>query len=470
MSPESAEIGCSSGESSEDDTNHADMQLRRILFESQHAAHIGSWFWDIAADKIFWSEGVYRIFGIEPSVDPVNKQLHEKYIPIAGMQECNPRFDFEYSISSLEGRSLYIRSQGQTQYGPNGTPSYILGTIQDITENKEMELEIQSIRQSLEQTQSPAHAGSWERDYRTGHVHWSDETYRMYGIEKNSQDETMDLLVAEIKRMEKELIDNTEELTKKNKLIIDFIANMSHEFKTPLTIIMMQFELMKLYLDSPKDLEEMIDAAHQNSLRLLRLVNNILDLSRADAGYLKVSPESMDVVQFLKEICDFVDVYAQSKRIDLRFECALSSKAMQMDAEKLERILLNLLSNAIKYTPEEGRILVRVKFKKLGSVLLIVQDTGVGIPAEKLSTIFDRFAQVDNSLSRQNEGSGIGLALVKSLVDVLGGDISVYSNPGEGSTFAVELPMLEIQQYVMPYQILSSNVKNRVHVELSDIM
>ena len=249
--------------------------------------------------------------------------------------------------------------------------------------------------------------------------------------------------ITEQKNTEAELRLITKDLMTKNKLITDFIANISHELKTPLTIILMQMELMRLYLDDPENLSGMVDAATQNAIRLSRLVGNILDLSRADAGYLERRLDNVDIIGHVRDICESVRIYAQSKSIDLSFESEQPHKIMLVDVEKVERIILNLLSNAIKFTPVGGHIRVSASFRKNGDLVLMVQDTGMGISAEKLRTIFDRFVKVDTSLSRENEGCGIGLALVKSFVEVLDGNISVRSEIGKGSLFQVELPQLD---------------------------
>ncbi len=293
---------------------------------------------------------------------------------------------------------------------------------------------------------------------------WKDTQGNTIGLIGISQD------ITEQKNIEAELRLTTQDLTKKNKLITDFIANISHELKTPLTIILMQMELMRLCLDDPQNLTGMIDAATQNAIRLSRLVGNILDLSRADAGYLEKRLDSVDIVGHIRDICESVRIYAQSKSIELIFESKRSRKIMLIDVEKVERILLNLLSNAIKFTPAGGRIRVCSTFRRRGDLILMVQDTGVGISTEKQKTIFDRFVQVDTSLSRENEGCGIGLALVKSFVEILGGNISVYSELGKGSIFLVELPSLEVDSSQKQYEVIMPNMKNRVEMELSDLL
>ncbi len=303
-----------------------------------------------------------------------------------------------------------------------------------------------------------------DRIFLSAKIPWKDSKGNIVGVIGVSHDITLQ------KNIEFMLRQTTEELTKKNKLITDFITNLSHELRTPLAIIMMQIELIKLSSADPINISRMLEVAWQNSLRLSRIINNILDISRAEGGYLEARLEKADIVDHIRNICGSVSMYAQSKSIELTFDSQLFCKYMQIDVEKVERILLNLLSNAIKYTPEGGNIYVSVRFRKRGDLILIVKDTGVGISSEKIETIFDRFVRVDTSLNRDNEGSGIGLALVKSLIEVLGGSITVRSELGKGSIFIVELPTHNYNRKTNTYKVQSLNLKNRVELELSDLI
>ena len=293
---------------------------------------------------------------------------------------------------------------------------------------------------------------------------WRDPQGRTIGVIGVSQDITLQ------KNTERELRNTTEDLKNKNKLITDFITNLSHELRTPLSIIMMQLELINMYTKRQDGICQMIDIAWQNSLRLSRIVNNILDISRAEGGYLEVRRQYVDIIEHIRSICDSVGVYAQSKAIKVTFDSQLFCKNMLIDIEKVERILLNLLSNAIKYTPEGGEITITVRFRKRGDLILSVRDTGIGIPSEKLESIFDRFVRVDTSLNRENEGSGIGLALIKSLVEVLEGSIAVRSDLDKGSIFIVEIPISRHRKETDSYRVQTLNLNNRIDLELSDIM
>lgn len=177
----------------------------------------------------------------------------------------------------------------------------------------------------------------------------------------------------------------------------------------------------------------------QNTNRQLRLVNNILDITRANAGRITINKKNIDIVFLTKAITESVYEFASKKGVRLTFVSKLAKKIIGIDDEKYERIILNLLSNAIKFTPAGKSIIVNLHSAKT-NICIEVKDNGIGIPRNKIDVIFERFGQVESSLSRQAEGTGIGLSLVKRFVEALGGSVSVKSNLGKGTTFKILLP------------------------------
>ncbi|MGK0468693.1 ATP-binding protein, partial [Clostridium sp.] len=207
-----------------------------------------------------------------------------------------------------------------------------------------------------------------------------------------------------------------EQLVANDKIKTEFLANMSHELRTPLNVICSTIQLLKT-LDGSKQLGDekikyYIKIMNQNSLRLLRLINNIIDTTKLDANYMSLNLKNGDIVYVVEEISQSVAEYIKNNGITLIFDTDVEEKIIAFDEEKIERIMLNLLSNAVKFTKKNGSILVNI-YDKGDFVEISVKDTGIGIPKDKLKFIFERFAQIDKSTSRQNEGSGIGLALVK---------------------------------------------------------
>jgi len=217
-----------------------------------------------------------------------------------------------------------------------------------------------------------------------------------------------------------------------------FYTNITHEFRTPLTVINGMADRLQGQVDFAA--REGLQLIRRNGRQLLGLVNQILDLAKLESGSLPVNLVQGDVVVFLKYLLESFRSLADDKYITLHFTSAPNSFLMDFDAEKLRSIIGNLLHNAIKFTPEKGR--VEVKVAVAGERFRIeVADNGRGIPPGQLDRIFDRFHQVDGSATRSGEGTGIGLTLTRELVKLLGGEISVESAEGRGSTFTVLLPV-----------------------------
>jgi len=223
----------------------------------------------------------------------------------------------------------------------------------------------------------------------------------------------------------------------------EFISFITHELKTPLAVINSAVQAIDFLCSHELSdrTKSFLLKIRQNTFRLIRLANNLLDITRIEAGQAKLNYKNLDIVFLSREITESVRLYAQNKGVNLHFSSTLNRKIIGIDEEKYERILLNLLSNAIKFTPVGKSIYVRLSYKaKQKRICLEVSDEGVGIPEDKQQTIFERFGQVDNHLTRQAEGTGIGLSLVKKLVKILNGEIVLKSNIAEGSSFYVYLP------------------------------
>ncbi|HUZ58359.1 MAG TPA: ATP-binding protein [Hanamia sp.] len=226
-----------------------------------------------------------------------------------------------------------------------------------------------------------------------------------------------------------------------------FFANISHEFRTPLTLIIGPIEDL-LHDKNAQKFREPLQYIHRNSKRLLQLINQLLDLSKLDAGNYRVDTTRDDIIPFVKQIVHSFSSMAQRKNIlletevDPRLKNNLRNDVLNFyfDEDIFEKILYNLLSNAFKFTPEGGSIIVSICLSEKNLLELKVEDTGAGIPSEKIPFIFDRFYQADDSHKRQYGGSGIGLALVKELVELHHGNITVESNTKNGTTFSCYFP------------------------------
>ncbi|WP_053955492.1 PAS domain-containing sensor histidine kinase [Inediibacterium massiliense] len=255
----------------------------------------------------------------------------------------------------------------------------------------------------------------------------------------------------------------------------EFFANISHELRTPLNVILGVIQLLEFYNDSLKDeksekkVNKYIKVMKQNCNRLLRLVNNLIDITKIDAGFLELHLKNVEVINILEEITLSVADYVENKGIALEFDTAVEEKVMACDPDKLERILLNLLSNAVKFTDQGGKISVNIE-DHVKSLCIKVKDTGIGIPEEECNKIFERFRQVDQSLTRNREGSGIGLSLVKSLVEMHHGTIQLKSKWQKGSEFIINIPITLVKEKdSCDHEYVDWECKERIHIEFSDI-
>ncbi|GAA4405449.1 two-component regulator propeller domain-containing protein [Nibrella viscosa] len=219
-----------------------------------------------------------------------------------------------------------------------------------------------------------------------------------------------------------------------------FFTNISHEFRTPLTLILGPVEeAIQEYVHDTR-----FPLIQRNAVRLQSLINQLLDLSKLEAGQLKAELEPGDLAAFFRTLAGSFSSLAESRQIMFTFVQSETERWVNFDRDKLEKITSNLLSNAFKFTPEGKDVRMTVTYPEPGSadsLQLRVGDTGIGIPADHLPRIFERFYQVDGTINRSYEGTGIGLALVNELVKVLGGTITVSSTAGTGTTFTVNLPL-----------------------------
>ncbi|MCA9523991.1 MAG: response regulator, partial [Myxococcales bacterium] len=218
-----------------------------------------------------------------------------------------------------------------------------------------------------------------------------------------------------------------------------FFTNVTHELRTPLTLILAPLEDALLNKQLPDDQRESISMMYRQATQLHRLINDLLDLSKIDAGELRLMIAEFDLDTLLREVITSFEPLAARKSITLDFDPAGSLEPFHGDRNQLERALVNLIGNALKFTPEGGRAALRARAIGNEAVEIEVSDTGIGIPEAFLSRVFDRFAQADDDETRRFEGTGIGLALVREITELHGGRIRVDSEMGHGSTFRMRL-------------------------------
>jgi len=274
-----------------------------------------------------------------------------------------------------------------------------------------------------------------------------------------------------------------ESLQESIKLKDDFLYLITHELKTPLSVTNLALQAIEHLCvgEVTQKVGKYLKTINQNTYRQLRLINNLLDITRISSSQVKMNMTNFNIVYVIESIVSSVQLYAEQKNVNLKFITNLSIKNIYFDEEKTERILLNLLSNALKFTSCGKSITVSLsmkKHKKADMISIIVQDEGLGIPEDKQKIIFERFGQADSTLSRQAEGTGLGLYLVKLLLIELGGEISLKSHVGEGSTFTVLFPAIKpisIDEIASCKEVNSklmnscNNVIQTAKIEFSDI-
>ncbi len=223
-----------------------------------------------------------------------------------------------------------------------------------------------------------------------------------------------------------------------------FFSNASHEFRTPLTLMLSPLQDLIARNSGPESVNvkrEELELIHRNGLRLLRLVNTLLDFSRIEAGRMEAVYESVDLAAYTAELASSFRSAMDQAGLRYSVDCAPMQQAVYIDRDMWEKIVLNLISNAFKYTLE-GEVAVSVCLSSdQRNALLIVRDTGTGIPAHELPRVFERFHRIEGQIGRTHEGTGIGLALVQELVRLHGGNVHVESMIGKGSTFTVSIPL-----------------------------
>ncbi len=276
-------------------------------------------------------------------------------------------------------------------------------------------------------------------------------------------------------------IDITEEIKAKIKMEetlkiqYEMFSNISHELKTPLNVIfsanqLMQFHIKNNSFEANKEkVSRDINIIKQNCYRFTKIINNIIDISKLESGFLKLNLSNENIVNITEGIVESVSDYIEKKGLNIVFDTNTEEKIIACDPDKIERIILNIISNAVKFTNIGGIIFVDI-LDKGDTVEISIKDTGIGMDKKYLDNIFKRFHQVDKSLSRNAEGSGIGLSLVKLLVELHGGKISAESTQHEGSIFKIELPARTIENPKDIEEGKSMNSKiERINVEFSDI-
>lgn len=280
-----------------------------------------------------------------------------------------------------------------------------------------------------------------------------------------------DLTYKKISEMaEKEILDRF----KADKIKTEFFANMSHELKTPLNVISSSNQLLEYNYKNSKvkdyndNIKYHINLVRQSSYRIQRLIGNIIDLTKMESGFYNIKLSKHNVVNVIEDLFMKIEKYSSKKDISIIFDTDNEEIYTYIDRVEIERVMLNLLSNCIKFTPNGGEIRVNM-YDKENEFKVVVEDNGVGIPENKIDLIFEEFGQVDKTLSRNSEGSGIGLSIVKNLIELHDGNIKVKSKENKGTQFIITIPIKNTIKEFYQDDKRIYNIEEKISIEFSDI-
>ena len=394
----------------------AEEDLRRMnerFALATNAARLGVWDWDIQKNELVWDDGMYALYGIKredfagayeawlKGVHPDDRARSDEISKLA--QRGEREYDTEFRVVWPDGSVHYLKAYGQIVRDADGRPLRMTGINFDITERKRAEEELRQYREHLEDL---------VRD-------------RTQELEKRTQQlETANIRLREADRLKSV-----------------FLASMSHELRTPLnsiigfTGIMLMGMTGKLSEEQHKQLMMVKNSANH----LLGLINDVLDIAKIEAGRVTLSLERFEIGEVVDSVIETVSPMAAEKGLELVREVP-SGLTLTSDKRRVKQILLNIIGNAVKFT-EHGNVTISAAVSGDKTLELRFTDTGIGIKEEDMKKLFSPFQQIDVSLTKAYEGTGLGLYLCKRLASLLGGDIVASSRYGKGSEFTVVLPV-----------------------------
>jgi len=390
----------------------------QLLRDTGEMAKVGGWELDLSTKEVSWTEEIARIHGVEPGYKPNLEEALNFYAPesrpaleevLKKATETGEPYDLEsLFIPSGSKDKIWVRSLGKAVYS-GGKIVKLAGTFQNIDKYKRAEEALRRAKEDLERANAYLEQAAARAN------------------ELATQAEAANIAKSE------------------------FLANMSHEIRTPMTAILGFSDLLMDPRLSRHEQQDFLQGIQRNGQALLKLINDILDISKIETGKLAMEPVKCSIQQVIDDTLSIIKIRAEQKGLSLDVEYAEPlPKTIVTDPARLRQILVNLVGNAVKFTEHGGvRILVRCQILEVCSARLqfVIADTGIGIPPEKLDYLLQPFTQTDSSMTRRYGGAGLGLAISKRLANALGGDIEITTQVGKGSTFTltvtVKLPKKE---------------------------
>lgn len=376
----------------------------QLLAQAQAIGHMGNWEWNLLTGEMYWSDEIYRIYGLEPG-SLAETETYDRWITLlhpddrAAAQAAISRalegepYDDVTRVVLPDGAVRYVQNRGEVTFDENRKPTAMIGIMQDITERKLAEQQIQAQNDALVKANFELSAA-------------------------RKQAETA------------------------NKLKSQFLATMSHELRTPLNAVIgyAQLQLAGMVGELNAEQHEFQERILVNAQHLLQLINEVLDLSKIEAGRMELMAKPFNLRECLDEIVLQNKVLAENKGLEFRLNVGEQlPEIIVEDRGRIKQIIINLVSNAIKFT-DEGSVTIDAAIHQGNNWRITVTDTGTGIAPHLQETIFDEFRQAENGLHRG--GTGLGLAIARKLVLMMGGNIRLNSEIGRGSVFTVTLPLV----------------------------
>lgn len=415
-------------------TDEALKESDKRMNRAQEIAHLGSWELDLLNNRLSWSDEVYRIFGLQPqefgatyeafldAVHPDDRAAVDAAYS-GSLREERDTYEIEHRIvRKSDGEVRVVQEKCEHIRDGSGKIIRSVGMVHDITERKQAEEELRCSRDELEQK---------VRD-RTAELSDAKEELEM-------ANEELRLKLVQHQKLEEDLVIAKETAEESVRAKSAFLANMSHELRTPMNAVI-GFSSLLLDESLTPEQKEYIDGIRNGGESLLAIINDILDFSRSEKDAMDLESQPFSLQQCIDESLDLVAVQADHKGLDLAFAINNGTPDTIIgDHGRLRQILANLLSNAVKFT-DKGGVSLSVSSKAVAGnkrqFLFVVKDTGIGIPQEKIDLLFQPFTQLERTISRKRDGVGLGLAISKKLVELMGGTIWAQSVPGQGSTFS----------------------------------